>query len=316
MKSLLSFRRSALAFAFASALCASAPAPAQTSNPGGGSSAGVTSVATDSSLTGGPCTSTCTLAVNKAAVLVPNEITGYLPSSMAGTNTTAAMTIAPGTAVDSTAALLVSFASSKSWAVSNGNAANGYQGGTTLPNSTAIHMFDCHGTSGDTSFASTSENAPTCPTGYTANFRRIFSFETNSSGAPLQFTADEIGGGAMMAYLSTPTTDINGATLTTASRTLYSMNVPNGIKVEWMGNVTSQTTTGVWITSPDEPDVAAGASSAIPNFDELNVSSSYILTPPSRRRTITNTSGQIGLRSVNAVVGSAYTTGWIDARRN
>lgn len=61
MKSLQSIGRGALAFAFALALCAAAPA--QTSNPSA-SSAGVTDVATDATLTGGPCTTTCTIGIN------------------------------------------------------------------------------------------------------------------------------------------------------------------------------------------------------------------------------------------------------------
>ena len=56
-------------------------------------------------------------------------ISGLVPSSIAGTSTTATISISSGTVNDSTKTFTISAPSGFSWAVSNGNAANGYQGG-------------------------------------------------------------------------------------------------------------------------------------------------------------------------------------------
>jgi hypothetical protein len=102
-----------------------------------------------------------------------NSIAGCLPTAISGTHTTAAVTISSGQATDSTNAAYITCAG-YSWAVSNGNAINGYAGGTTLPNSSTIHFFICNGASGTGSFASTSLT-PTFPTGYNTYTRRVFS---------------------------------------------------------------------------------------------------------------------------------------------
>lgn len=246
----------------------------------------------------------------------PGLITGFLPSSMAGTATTASMNISAGSAVDSTAAQTLAKAGVTAWAVSNGNAANGYQGGATLPINSTIHMFVCFGGSGTTLFASTSLASPTLPTGFTTLFRRVFSFKTDGAGAPAPFLASEIQGGALVAHLTTPSLDINALTATTANRTLYAMNVPGGIKVQWLGTLTSQTaTTWLLITSPqDDNDFAPGTSFATPLFDFVSQAGSA--QPPGFRRvTLTDTSSRIGIRASAANPIYAETIGWIDSRR-
>lgn len=243
----------------------------------------------------------------------PGEIFGLLPSSIAGTSTTASLSVSSGKAVDSTGATILSLSGATAWSVTNGNAINGYQGGTTLPNSNTIHFFICQGASGTGIFASLSATTPTLPVGYASFFRRIFSVVTTSGGALIPFTADEINGGAMCAYLTTPTTDINGATLTSVSRTLYSMNVPSGIKVQWQGTFSAGVSNFMLITSPDETDTAPGSTTAgPPTFDQTNVQAAAV----SRRITITNTGGQIGVRAQTGTpVGYAETFGWVDFRR-
>jgi hypothetical protein len=262
------------------------------------------------------CIVTATLlAEDLLGILGLNLITGNLPSSIAGTNTTATLTTSAGFATDSTGVFPIK-AAGYSWAVTNGNAVNGYQGGTTLPNSTTIHFFVVAGSSGVGSFASTSESAPTLPAGYSSYFRRIFSIVTTAAGALIPYTADEVEGGAIVCYLSTPTFDQNAITLPTASRTLYTMNVPQGIKVNWMGIGSGQgsATLGyVWITSPDEPDIGAASNG---NFDERDLTSPGVTTAVGRRpHLITNTSGQIGARGSAAVTYSLVTTGFVDYRR-
>jgi hypothetical protein len=255
-------------------------------------------------------------SINVAA----GSINGYLPSSIAGANNTATMTIATGSAADSTGAQYVNFSVTHSWAVANGNAVDGFQGGSSLPNSTTIHMFDCHGTSGDTSFASTSLT-PTCPVNFNSLYRRIFSFFTNASGAPVNFTPDEGAGGSMTAYLATPVLDISAQTPTTANRTLYTMSIPTGVKVQWMGLAIGNISASgqfIWLTSPDEPDTAPGTVTTNPLFDWENASTTQQITTVSRRASpFSNTNGQIGIRagsSTGAIYGS--TTGWVDNRRS
>ena len=132
------------------------------------------------------------------AVLSPPawQITGYLPSSISGTDTTASLTVSTGQATDTTDAVFITKNTTTSWAVSNGNAINGYQGGSTLPNSTAIHFYICNGSSGTGVFASSSLT-PTLPTGYATYYRRIFSLLTTSAGALIPVVTNETGGGAV-----------------------------------------------------------------------------------------------------------------------
>jgi len=91
-------------------------------------------------------------------------------------------------------------------------------------------MYLCTGASGTGTFASTSLT-PTLPTGYAVSYRRIFSFNTNGSGAPIPYTAIEAEGGATINYLTTQIEDISTTSLGT-SRTLYTLTVPAGIQVE------------------------------------------------------------------------------------
>jgi hypothetical protein len=253
-------------------------------------------------------------SVPAGAGVAYNAISGNLPSSMTGTHTTATMSVSAGQAADSTNAVYITGAG-YSWAVSNGNAINGYQGGTTLPNSSTIHMYLCTGASGTGTFASTSLT-PTLPTGYAVSYRRIFSFNTNSSGAPLPYKAFEAEGGSLICYLTTQLLDISTTTLG-ASQTLYTLTVPTGIKVNpimrFMGASASSHT--VIITSGDETDVApsAYASGTVPLWDLQGVS----VDIAAQLYVTTNTSGQIGARA-SAANGTFYATtrGFKDFRRS
>lgn len=290
-----------------------------------GTSSAVTSIVDDVALGGSPTTTTQSpgdnstkiattafvhAAVSGAGTVVYNVISGNLPSSMTGTHTTASMSVSAGQAADSTNSVYITGAG-YSWAVSNGNAINGYQGGTTLPNSSTIHMFLCTGASGTGVFASTSLS-PTLPTGYSDYYRRIFSFNTNGSGAPIPYTAIESEGGGLVCYLSTQLLDVSTTSLGT-SRTLYTLTVPSGIKVQPL--IRQMTTTAgakVLISSPDETDVAPGTYSTVPQYDSDGTSLATFDTP----FLTTNTSGQIGARA--AVASSAlYVTnrGFRDFRR-
>jgi hypothetical protein len=261
-----------------------------------------------------------------AAAPAPWSITGCLPLAMSGANNTAAISIGACTAADQSDTATIGWTASKSWAVANGNAPNGYAGGATLPNSSTIHVYDCHGASGDTSYGSTTApgtfEPSNCPSGYTTNARRIFSFVTTSAGAPQAFVADEVAGGGYIAYLASAVFDLNGVTPPSANRTLYTLSVPTGIKAEWNGRYYAHYNSAAetfLVTSPDEADVAAGTYNIAPGQD-VNASSGApinSLQPGGPRRILTNTAGQLGVRS-GAANGMFYldTTAFGDARRS
>ena len=251
-----------------------------------------------------------TLNASGGASVAYSSIAGCLPSSITGTNTTAALTVGSGQAADSTNTAYITSAG-YSWAVSNGNAINGYQGGTTLPNSSTIHFFVCSGGSGTGSFASTSLT-PTLPAGYSTYYRRIFSLNTNGSGALIGGNAIETDGGALTFYLASPPTDVSTSTLGT-SRTLFTLTVPSGIKVAALMRLNTGSNAETVVTSPDEADIAP-SNSPPQIFDVDAVAGATAGIFASRT---TNTSGQVGARATTTSV-SFYivTTGFKDFRRN
>lgn len=248
--------------------------------------------------------------------LVYSSIAGCLITSLTGSSTTAAATITAGQAADSTNASYITCAG-YSWAASNGNAINGTDAASsTLANSTTYHIFVCSGGSGTGTFCSASLT-PTFPTGYATYSRRIGSFKTNGSGAPLPFTQIESSGGAIINYLTTQVQDINTSATGNSSRTLYTMTVPQGISVQWNGRIGTTTGQNVIITSPFETDVAPsplGNPNITPGYDLQDPTSGALFANFEK---ITNTSGQIGARaSNNSTTLYGYTSGWIDFRRS
>lgn len=253
------------------------------------------------------------------------QIYNCIPISISGTNTTAAVSISSGQSANSTNSVYI-ISAGYSWAVSNGNAINGYQGGSTLPNSSTIHFYLCTGGSGTGSFASTSLT-PTLPTGYTTAYRRIFSLNTDGSGALIPINLVETEGGSLTAYLTTQLLDVSTAVLGT-SRTLYTLTVPTGIIVQPFVRFT--TTAGannaVLITSPNETDVAptiAGGSisfGSAPGYDvayQTNANSVSSTSAYTSGILLTNTSGQIGARA-SGINTSLFgvTRGFKDFRRS
>lgn len=238
-----------------------------------------------------------------------SHIAGALLSSISGNSTTASLTITAGQATDSTNSKMLSNGS-LSWAVSNGNAANGYEGGTTLPNSSTIHFYNialATDTTWTACFASTSLT-PTLPGSYTI-YRRVGSLKTSGAGALLPGSSVEIGGGAQLFYLTNPLNDVSASTPATA--TLYTLTVPTGIVVEPIAHLSVEANSaGVIATSPQETDVA-------PSGTLLDFGSSAYPSG-NQARLITNTSGQIRLRATSGgATGTTqlWTRGWIDFRR-
>lgn len=264
--------------------------------------------------------------INGTPLTIPtifNYCTGLLPFSISGTNTTAAVTISAGQATDSTNSTSLTKTTNTSWLVSNGNAINGYQGGTTLPNSATIHFFICQGVTGNGIFASTSLT-PTLPSGYNSFFRRVFSLNTNSSGALIPGVALETEGGSLLFWLSTQIEDINTTTLST-TQVLSTLTVPTGIKVMPIYRTNTPTSgNAVILTSGDETDVAPSAYNVngfttAPGYDLSGMGSGGTTNAVNQVGSgivTTNTSGQIGVRA-SAAATTLYlvTRGFKDFRR-
>lgn len=249
---------------------------------------------------------------------VINGVSGLTPSGMTGSATTAAMTIAGGSA--STGHLVIPAAGPYSWAVSNGNAVNGYQGGTTLPNSATIHMFVCQGSLGVGTFASTSLT-PTLPAGYDVLSRRIFSFNTDSSGAPIAYNVVEVDGGAIVCYLVNQLTDIS-VTNQGTSGVLYALTVPTGFPVSPLYRCSSNFPAAYLIMSGQETNVACGSATTVwsspPGYDQAFLGSSLNYTVGSCRDGMltTNNSGQIRIAGQSAGMSVYWITrGFKDFRR-
>lgn len=247
--------------------------------------------------------------------IVPWVASGGLPSGISGTSTTAVVTVSAFAGADATAHANIGWTSPISWGVANGNAINGYAGGSTLPNSSTIHFYACQGTVGAGVYASTTVPgtfvAASCPTGYATYARRLFSLQTTGAGALVPIIPEEISGGGFVGYLSTQKLDVAGS-LGTNTRTLYTMSVPSGVKVRWLGRWSMGGVDACLMTSPFETDVAVGTASTVPQYDMLTA-----VTLPGIGTTVTNTSSQIGIRCDAGGVGFSLTTrGYIDDRRS
>jgi hypothetical protein len=247
--------------------------------------------------------------------VIYNAITGFIPSSIAGTSTTATLTVSAGQATDSTNVSLLAKATSTSWDVTNGNAANGYQGGTTLPNSSTIHFYAialAADTGWTATFASLSATAPTLPGSYT-KFRRLFSLNTTGAGALIPGTAIEVSGGGMLFWLSTEVADASTTVGTT--RTAFPLTVPGGIRVEAIIRAGTLTAAGILFSSGDEPDSAVQSLASISfGYDVFNGGGGDGMG--GKMRITTNTSSQIYARATGAATTLyIYTRGFEDFRR-
>jgi hypothetical protein len=251
---------------------------------------------------------------------VPWAIAGLLPTAISGSATTAAMTVSAGSATDASGEVTLAAAAPMSWAVANGNAANGCADGTTLGNSKTYHMYLCEGASGQCLYASQSFGmaASSAPSGYQSYVRRIFSFITTSAGAPNLAACDEWTGGSYLAYLSAPVNDVNAPL--SASRTLYTVSVPSGAPMRWLGDLVlsgSTACSGI-LTSPDEPDTAptSGTPGSMAGDIGMNTSSLAYAQAPFREPH-TNAAAQLGFRSTTSYGSVGLTTrAYGDARRS
>lgn len=237
---------------------------------------------------------------------------GYLAGLTLSGGGSTTLTISAGQATSDDNTTLMSLASTytktfAAWAVGSGN--GGLDTGAIAAN-TWYHVFLIERT--DTQVVdvliSLSPTAPTLPTSYTKQ-RRIGSIRTDATPNIISFSqnGDEF-------LWPTTVNDVNVATLGTA-RTLFTLTVPTGIKVNALIRANENLSGGspnVIITSPDETDQAPSATGA-PGADLIPSNTSA--NAAGRFNVRTNTSAQIGARSSAASTTLLVSTfGWIDTR--
>lgn len=255
-------------------------------------------------------------------------IAGLIPTAQTFTSATiSSMTISAGQAADSTNTAMLT-GGAFSWNITNGNAANGYEGGTTLPNSATIHFYIIGKSdlSAFASFASTSL-MPTLPTGYTSGYyRRILSLKTNSSGVlPIAQggAPTEGNGGSLIYFYNVSPLDISVTNLSTTV-TSYALSVPTGIVVKPFYRYNMPTTSraialfcGVQEGVTALPAYSASGWTAAPGYDTAYDSgTTNFVTPRADGNLLTDTSGQIYAIS-NGASTALYlvTRGFEDFRR-
>lgn len=223
------------------------------------------------------------------------------------------ITVAAGTARDSTNAYTLTTTGltkqiDATWAA--GTNAGGLFSGV-VANATWYHFFlirkDSDG-SIDAGF-DTSVTAANIPAGYTA-YRRIGSVLTNGSANIIGFSqfGDEF-------LWNTPVLDYNSTQTTTAA--LRTLTVPTGVKVFAKLTVgfesqTAATTWGVYISSPDQTDVAANTQNySLSYFADASAAQNFLFRHPPVR---TNISGQVRAIASTTVNLRLGTHGWVDHR--
>ncbi len=154
--------------------------------------------------------------------------------------------------------------------------------------------------------ASVSSSSPTLPTNYT---KKAYICAINrASGVIRQFTqiGKEVRWKSLVADVSTATT--------TVSRTLHTMTVPSGRRVDGIFNAviasTSGSDMGLLLTSPDDTDEAVNASTGYATVTSGQGATNYY--NGGQVVVKTNTSSQIGARGSSANNIRIVTRGWID----
>ncbi len=239
---------------------------------------------------------------------------GYLfGCTMSTAGSSATMSIAGGTAMNSTGAQLMTLTAiaktTSAWAV--GTAAGGLDTGA-IANSTGYHFYVIRRP--DTGVVdvvfSTNATTPTLPTNYT-QYRRIGWGRTNGSAQWLLFTQD----GDYFQWAAPPL-DVNQTTSGTAA-VLRTLTVPIGVPVRVMLNM--QMTAGgsgeiLLVSDPSTTD-AVPVSSAVSPLNSMFTGASSTTSAQVMSRT--NTSGQI--RTRQAAGGATETlrgalVAWFDTR--
>lgn len=239
--------------------------------------------------------------------VLQNYLTG-LTLSTAGSSAT--FSVAAGQAADSTNAAIMTLTSALakttgSWTV--GNNQGGLDTGSIATTLTWYHVWQIKRV--DTGVVdvliSLSASSPTMPTNYTLK-RRIGSVLCNASSQWVAFT--QIGDTFIW---SAAVRDLNGVTLPTGSRTLYTLTVPTGVNVTANFRAFIAVADGSAIfTSPSESDQASGSANGIDLYNTTASSASA-----GRFAVMTDTSARIGGRAGAASTTCyVHTFGWVDTR--
>jgi hypothetical protein len=234
----------------------------------------------------------------------------YLAGLTLSPGGTQIVTVASGQATsdDTTTGMVLTASLSKSLAANwASGASNGCLDAGSVASGAWYHVFLIART--DTGavdvLCSVQVTTPVLPSPYTKQ-RRLGSILTNSSDDIVTFVQN----GDEFIWL-TPPQDVSASTLTTASRSLYTLSVAPGVKVNALirAAVTNASTGfAVVYTSPDENDQAPGSANADAWFNGLGDAAG-------RYNIRTSTSGQIGARANAASTTLSITTfGYIDTR--
>lgn len=246
----------------------------------------------------------------------PND---YISGFKLTNNGTTGWDIASGLATDSTNAFTISGAalankSQSAWAA--GAAAGGKLSAAAMANNTWYYWYAIRKDSDasvDYGF-DVSSTTPTMPSGYTF-FRYIGARKTQLAATNWDTFIQH---GDEVRWSTPPALDVNGASASTANRTLTTVNTP-ARKVEWMGHVVQNnpgvTTTGFILTDPDCADVAPGITvSPLSSVGLTIVTATATWRSSVQARCWANTSSQIGVRGTTPDLIYIQTLGWIDPR--
>jgi hypothetical protein len=221
--------------------------------------------------------------------------------------TNSVIDIAAGFCADSTNAVKITlgaFKKSIAGAWFAGTGGNGMGTGLVAAISTWYNVFAAVISGASDVFLDTSPTAANAPAGTTA-FRRLGSIFVGSTGNIAPF----IQSGDNFQWIGTPA-DFSMATLSTVSRTLYTLFVPSGVRTtvtfRAQGNCVPSAL-AVDFTSPDCSDQAIAV--------VADLTSNAGTLASGRFSVRTNTASQIGIRALNASSTlSLGTIGWTDAR--
>jgi hypothetical protein len=262
--------------------------------------------------------STVKLAYVPALAWVINSLT-YSP----GTDAVNDWNIAVGGAMDATGAYWMTSSVVRgkqvdvTWAVggTTGAPVGGLDTGAVGNNDYHIWMIARSDTGVVDFLFSLSPTAPAMPANY--DFKRLMGWFTRVAGTNVACHTYETAGGGLDLQWDTPTLDINLANTLTSTRRTDVVKVPKTFSVIAHLNVVIQDATvnfSVWITCPDQTDVAPSATVA-PLSNIVNQSA---VTASAQMRIRTSATGTIAARSDTAAVDlyAVSTMGFTWARRN
>jgi len=218
------------------------------------------------------------------APVIRDYIAGFQITGM--TNTT--VTIGAGQCADSNNGVTIDYAGGTIDFATNG--ANGLRTGLTLTAGQKGGIFVISGTSGEAFFADTALTPGTRPSGYTAAWRRVATFEVDASThlVPVKQNGRWVQ--------RTTLTDFNGVASSTRSN--VGVGLPTGkkwrVRLQVISPNASTSTAGVIVRDPDTTDQAASLVSGALLTVASPVSSG--ISGAGQIELVTNTSSEVAIR--------------------